>query len=330
MNYLISERSTLTINNDFLSLDARSKTFILIKKDEALEKIKIPASVVRDILIFGEANISSEFISLAENNLIPIHILTRYGKYKGSLRFDLPKNVFLRYAQFLSHHEEKTKLEIAKKFIEAKLNNQNMFLQKIRAEHRIDKDFEVNTLDELRGVEGSRAQQYFKSWIDEKLIKSEDFMFLKRVKRDPKDPFNQLLSLAYSSLNKEIHTQLLIIGLDPYIGYLHEQKYSHPALSSDFLEIYRGLVDHFIIKNINLNKFSNKMFERNSIDEAILSSDGFKLFFSEWAVFLKDIEFEEGKNLIKIITRDIKQLFHFCMRDKELDQISFFRWRRST
>jgi CRISPR/Cas system-associated endonuclease Cas1 len=68
MNYLISERSTLTINNDFLSLDARSKTFILIKKDEALEKIKIPASVVRDILIFGEANISSEFISLAEKN----------------------------------------------------------------------------------------------------------------------------------------------------------------------------------------------------------------------------------------------------------------------
>ncbi|MFM7457234.1 MAG: CRISPR-associated endonuclease Cas1 [bacterium] len=329
MNYLITERATLTINNDFSCLDAQSKSFSLIKKNTN-EKIKIPASVVRDIMIFGEANISFEFISLAEKNLIPVHILTRSGRYKASLRFDFPKNVFLRYAQFISHHDEKNKLDMAKKFIEAKLNNQNMFLQKIRAKHRVDKDFEALTVNELRGVEGSRAQQYFKAWIDEKLIKSEDFRFLKRVKKDPKDPFNQILSLAYSSLNKEIHTQLLITGLDPYIAYLHEQKYSHPALSSDFLEIYRGLVDHHVIKNINLGKFSNKMFERDSLDEAVLSSEGFKIFFLEWSNFLKDTEFEEGKNLIKIINRDIKQLFHFCMGDKALEQISFFKWRRTS
>ena len=64
--------------------------------------------------------------------------------------------------------------------------------------------------------------------------------FEKRTRRPPKDPANALLSLAYTLLGEAAATALEIVGLDPYEGFYHADKYGRPALALDLREAYEA------------------------------------------------------------------------------------------
>jgi len=36
--------------------------------------------------------------------------------------------------------------------------------------------------------------------------------------------------------------------LEPYLGFLHAEKFGKPSLACDFMELYRCLVDDFLIQ----------------------------------------------------------------------------------
>ena len=55
-------------------------------------------------------------------------------------------------------------------------------------------------LDELRGIEGKAAEQYFSVFNDMILNQKEDFIFTRRSRRPPLDNINELLSFAYTVL----------------------------------------------------------------------------------------------------------------------------------
>ena len=77
------------------------------------------------------------------------------------------------------------------------------------------------SLEELRGLEGAAAQQYF-SGFDHLILQQRDtFAFTGRSRRPPLDPVNAMLSFAYTLLGNEITGALEAVGLDPAVGYLH-------------------------------------------------------------------------------------------------------------
>ena len=53
---------------------------------------------------------------------------------------------------------------------------------------------------------------------------------------------NALLSLGYTLLGEAMATALEVVGLDPYEGFYHADKYGRPALALDLLEEFRGPV----------------------------------------------------------------------------------------
>lgn len=61
------------------------------------------------------------------------------------------------------------------------------------------------------------------------------------------DGINNLYNLTYKVLSWKIHVALLKAHLEPYLGYLHEIVFGRPSLICDFLELYRYLMDDFIL-----------------------------------------------------------------------------------
>lgn len=325
-------------------LTEKPTLFIVARKDEMLKKhgenfqvrdaktneIKqtIPALALRDIIICGDLHIESDIFSLAEKNTVPIHFLSSGGKFRGSVVFNFSKNVFLRNKQFQINQNEEKRLQIAKKFVEAKIKNQNTVLQKIRAQGRIEADFSnIENLDQLRGNEGASARKYFGIWRAENLIKNPNLEFPGRKKFPATDPINSLLSFCFTLFYGEIHTQLLIASLDPFVGFLHDQTYGHAALASDFTEIFRGPIEHFVLKILNRNELDPALdFEKDAGNLVKLSRSGFQKFFPKWSDFLRKEEFLGEKNLTQTIERDVRKLVHFLMEDEQ--DFEPFIWKK--
>jgi CRISPR-associated protein Cas1 len=62
------------------------------------------------------------------------------------------------------------------------------------------------------------------------------------------DGTNNLFNLAYEILGWKVHQALIRAKLEPYLGFLHSIQYGKPSLICDFQELYRHLVDDFLIQ----------------------------------------------------------------------------------
>ncbi len=73
------------------------------------------------------------------------------------------------------------------------------------------------------------------------------------------DGVNNLFNLAYEVLSWKVHRALMRAKLEPYLGFLHSMQSGKPSLVCDFQEIYRHLIDDFVIQYCD--SLSKKDFE---------------------------------------------------------------------
>jgi CRISPR-associated protein Cas1 len=62
-------------------------------------------------------------------------------------------------------------------------------------------------------------------------------------------------------LSWKVHRVLINAKLEPYLGFLHSVQFGKPSLVCDFQELYRYLIDDFVIqfcKNIKAKDFTVK------------------------------------------------------------------------
>jgi len=62
------------------------------------------------------------------------------------------------------------------------------------------------------------------------------------------DGLNNLFNLAYEMLSWKVHRALMNSKLEPFLGFLHSIQYGKPSLVCDFQELYRYLIDDFLIQ----------------------------------------------------------------------------------
>ena len=75
------------------------------------------------------------------------------------------------------------------------------------------------------------------------------------------DGMNNLFNLAYEILAWKIHKALVKAKLEPYLGFLHSNQMGKLSLVYDFQELYRYLIDDFLIgycRRINKRDFVTK------------------------------------------------------------------------
>jgi CRISPR-associated protein Cas1 len=62
------------------------------------------------------------------------------------------------------------------------------------------------------------------------------------------DGMNNILNLVYEVLSWKVQHALIKAKLEPYLGFLHSTAKGKPSLVCDFQELYRYLVDDFVIQ----------------------------------------------------------------------------------
>jgi CRISPR-associated protein Cas1 len=62
------------------------------------------------------------------------------------------------------------------------------------------------------------------------------------------DGVNNIFNLAYEMLSWKVHRAIVKAKLEPYLGFLHSLQHGKPRLVCDLQELYRHLVDDFLVQ----------------------------------------------------------------------------------
>ncbi len=253
--------------------------------------LDVPLLKVDGIVILGRATVSPAAISELLERHIPLSFLTGTGRYLGRLEPEVTKNIFVRKAQWQASGESTQAVHIVKGFVRGKLKNYRNVLLRAQRENAIDLNSSITrlenaiapidttpTIDSLRGLEGAGSAGYFASF--NQLIRAEGFSFEARRRRPPTDPVNSLLSLGYALLRHDVQSAVNIVGFDPYLGYLHVERYGRPSLALDLMEEFRPLVvDAVVLSALNKKVIVPADFTTEPLSEAVsLTKEGLRTF----------------------------------------------------
>ncbi len=265
--YVQTQGAYLHLDHDTLKVEVRNEV-----------KLQIPLHHLGGIAVFGNVLLSPFLIHRCARDGREISWFSTNGRFQARLSGPISGNVLLRRDQYRSLDSPEETLYLARCFIEGKLKNTRLVLQRTVRERgptpaveaaiaeqkrALRKLSQVNLLDEARGLEGQAASAYFAAFKD--LILPKEFTFLTRVKRPPRDPVNALLSFLYSLLAVDCTAALEGVGLDPQVGYLHALRPGRSALALDLMEEFRAwLIDRLALALINRRQVSARHFVRRS------------------------------------------------------------------
>jgi CRISP-associated protein Cas1 len=259
--------------------------------------LDVPLIKIDGVVVLGRATVSPATISELLERQIPLTFLTDTGRYLGRLEPEVTKNIFVRKAQWQAAGESAQAIHAVQGFVRGKLKNyRNVLIRRqrecpgldlsenvTRLEQAIAPIDKTQSIDSLRGLEGAGSAAYFGCF--NQLLRTTEFTFPKRVRRPPTDPVNSLLSFGYSLLRHDIQGAVNIAGFDPYLGYLHCDRYGRPSLALDLMEEFRPLiVDAVVLSTLNKQFLTPKDFVTEPLSGAVsLTPEGRKTFLRLYA-----------------------------------------------
>lgn len=278
----------LVINTRGSFLKKNYNCFLIKNEDKVFE---ISADKVESILITTSATITTDAIKFAVENNIDIVFLDYFGDPYGRVwHSKLGSTTLIRRRQ-LEVAEQKKGFEMARGWIETKINNQIDFLKdlkKNRPEQRAELDEYIGnienmklqllelhgTLDEKRGsimgIEGMASRYYFDALS---FIMPEKWKFEGRSRNPAVDGFNCLLNYGYGVLYSMVEKACIISGLDPYVGFMHTDNYNKKSLVFDLIEMYRIHADRTVVNLFSKRQVKEEYFD--SIPNGLsLNKDG--------------------------------------------------------
>lgn len=262
---------------------------------------RFPIHNIGSIVCFSDAYITPSLMEHCVRNHTSISYLSPYGKFKARVTGPVSGNVLLRKEQYRWSDSETKSAEVARYIIIGKILNSRSTLVRYRREHRnLDKDKSITKVIDLlsqavddmrpgedlnyyRGIEGSAAQNYFSIFDLLILTNKQDFFFIDRNKRPPKDRVNALLSFAYSMLMNDVRSALEVVGLDTAVGFLHRDRPGRPSLALDMMEEFRSsFCDRFVLTLINSGKVRSSHFKKDATEGIFLNDDGRRIFLTAY------------------------------------------------
>jgi CRISPR-associated protein Cas1 len=249
---------------------------------------------VDQVAVYGDSTITSPALLALLEQQVDICFLTYHGQFKGRLSGGFSKNAGLRIAQHRAAvvNDPDRALLAAKAFVSGKLANMRTLL--LRTNRKLDDPAVKAAADAIAGVikqverlqpdghpppdashpqadsawgsllglEGNGTARYF--GVFGKLLK-HDLGFAGRKRRPPTDPVNALLSFGYALLSNQTFSAVNLVGLDPYVGFLHGSKYGKPSVALDLMEEFRPVV----VDSVVLTLINTGALQAGDFDEAL-------------------------------------------------------------
>jgi CRISPR-associated protein Cas1 len=181
-------------------------------------------------------------------------ITTQKGKPIAMLRsLDDDSHVKTRLCQYEALKDGRA-FEIAKQIVKSKIEGQNTLLKKYGLKTDTSVKLRIDAIEtdnlasfrrKLMQIEAKFSQFYFKQMLQ---------LFPEKIRPDGRKTFkaydgvNNLFNLAYELLAWKVHRALINAKLEPYLGFLLSEQFGKPSLVCDFQELYRYLIDDFVIR----------------------------------------------------------------------------------
>lgn len=239
-----------------------------------------PVQEVGQVVLHGFAQISTQALGFCAQHNVGVHWLTTGGRYLGAWSSGAG-GVQRRIRQYKALTDAEFCLRLAKQLTEARVRSQLSALLRANRDGGRDSNSEcdvsleideaiagirkllgpmsrANNVHSLRGYEGSIGAQYFKALPH--LISDEVGEEMKpdgRSRRPPRDRANALLSFGYALLMKDVLNAILVVGLDPSLGFYHQPRSQAHPLALDLMELFRvPLVDLPVLASINRRQWN--------------------------------------------------------------------------
>lgn len=267
---------------------------ILVDNDVIMS---IPFHVLEGLVLFGHVGCSTALLRECGARGVAVALLDERGRFLARIQGPVSGNVLLRRAQFSKSADCDYSLEMAKRFVAGKLHNSRIALRRCIRDYGENRDVscaadrlsdasgsvaQMESLDELRGVEGDAARAYFGVFDHLIRVENSSSLFRGRSRRPPQDPVNAMLSFYYSLLARECGTACESVGLDPQVGFLHADRPGRSSLALDLMEELRApFVDRFVLSLFNRRQVVDNDFEHIG-DGVVLSDRARKESLNAW------------------------------------------------
>lgn len=298
--------NTLYVSSEDSYLGLDGETVVIYKDSHELGRV--PLHNLEGIVSFGYRGTSPALMGACAERNISLSYLSPQGKFLARITGKTCGNVLLREQQFKSRQDEVMSLAIAKNCITGKVYNARWVLERAVRDHEMQINAErvkkasmqlkeslalienAQSKEQLRGYEGETASIYFGVFDELILQKKKEFQFKGRSKRPPMDPINAMLSFVYTLLTNQIISALEVVGLDPYVGYLHTERPGRASLALDMIEEFRAVyADRFVLSLINKKIVNVKNFSRKENGAILMDDDLRRKLLIEWQNKKKEV-----------------------------------------
>jgi len=304
--------------------------YVTVEKYPLYERSIISEAILKDYALVS----TSALVSLAIWNIdttitdrrgMPIAVLLNLNNYS---------HVKTRLCQYEAVHNKKA-LNIAKQIILSKYEGYKKILEKYKlkqyngnVEENLERIDTENYRSKIMGVESKFAKHYFSQVFS---------LFPKKIRPESRktykapDGVNNVFNFGYLVLKWRIQRALINAKLEPYLGYLHSTQFGKPSLVCDFQELYRYILDDFLIQRcVKLHK-----------KDFIVRTEFWDKYRPNRRIFLRDIEtnglFEDleelfDKGIIELPRIKIgkRQVFQTLINEEALLFAMYLRGKRST
>lgn len=280
--------NTLYITTQGSYLHKERETIVIKNGDDKIGQL--PAINVEHIMCFGQISVSPFLMGFCGESGIGLSFYTEYGKFLARVQGPQTGNVLLRRSQYRIADDETKANDIAKIFVAAKIANARTVLMRemrnhgenpaiksvvLRLNDSLSNCAKSERVAQTMGIEGEAAANYF--GVFNELLRGSGFEFNGRVRRPPTDPVNALLSFIYALLTSECASALQGVGLDPYVGFLHQDRPGRLSLALDLLEEFRApIADRLVLTLINRKQLQLKDFVQEGSGATRLTDDARK------------------------------------------------------
>lgn len=262
-----------------------------------------PLGPLRQVILMGRGvGASTPLLYDLVRRGVDVVYQSQSGRFGFRLVGSASRHSALRVRQVLVTTDPAAALPVARAMVAGKLHNQAVVLRRygealgdrgrqvlrIVAEQMANAA-QANSLDSLRGYEGSGAAAYFAAWPS--LFDAAAWRFRGRAYHPAPDPLNALLSLGYTLLLNDLLGAVHRIGLDPDVGFFHVIDYGRPSLALDLEEEFRpAVVDTLVLRIVRDRLLEPSDFRQSAGDgdedddrqASVVLSDDARRYFIQW------------------------------------------------
>lgn len=293
----------ITSPEAYLTLDGEN---IVVRKDDpqgtaSNSSTRLPLHNLENIVCFSWQGASPALMGACAERNIGLCFLTPNGRFQARVTGRVRGNVLLRKRQYDISEKSAESCPIAASFLMGKIFNSRKVIERAIRDHSMLVDVMSLTsassslketlkaipfcqsVGDLMGFEGSAAKIYFSVFNHLILQQREEFFFKERSRRPPLDNMNSLLSFLYTLLANDVSSALEVVGLDPYVGFLHQDRPGRPSLALDLMEELRPVFgDRLALSLVNRKQVTAKGFTQKESGGILMDDDTRKAVLTAW------------------------------------------------